>query len=65
MKQNLVISKKANGMDLASVRSKSIREKVLQLIFGKKTRLTILVPEDEIDEITIVDKKDCQDTSKN
>lgn len=55
MKHNLHISvsekPKKNGM--VSYKTITLREKVLQMLLGKKQRLTILVPGDSIEELAI------------
>ena len=55
MKRNLRIgvSKKTQKDGPFSYRSVGVREKVLKLLFGDKSKLTILVPGDSIDEIDI------------
>ncbi|MGI6700756.1 MAG: hypothetical protein ACOX6G_10670 [Christensenellales bacterium] len=57
MKHNLSISvSKSPPVDsLVACRDFSIRERLLRLLFGKKQRITILVPGEMIKEVAICD----------
>lgn len=55
MKHNLKISvsKAPQTNGLVACRDISIREKLLRLLFGSKQRVTILIPGDTVEEVTI------------
>ena len=69
MKRNLRISvsKKPQMDGLLSYRSVGIRERVLKFLLGDKSKLTILVPGDTIDEIDICkrDERRKEDESRD
>lgn len=48
------LSNKASPKDSVSFKKVSVREKLLAFLLGKKQKLTILVPGDEIDKLMIV-----------
>lgn len=60
MKHNLHISvseePKKKGM--VSYKSVSLRERFLRLLFGKKQKITILVPGDSVEELAITKVKE-------
>ena len=47
------VSKKPKNDGIAAVRKVSLREKFLQFLFGDKTRLTVIVPGDTVQELEI------------
>lgn len=55
MKHNLKISvsKAPQTNGLVACRDVSIRERLLRFLFGSKQRVTILIPGDTVDEVTI------------
>lgn len=55
MKHNLKIcvSKTPQTQGVVTCRSVNIREKVLRLLLGKKQKLTILIPGDSVEEVSI------------
>lgn len=55
MKHNLTISvsKNANESGIVSYQNVCIRERLLRLLLGKKQRLTILVPGDSVEALSI------------
>lgn len=55
MKQNLHISvsKKPKNNNVVSCKSITLRERFMKLLFGSKQRITILVPDDQIEELAI------------
>lgn len=70
MKHNLkiTISKKPQTGGLVTYRNVSVRERILRLLLGSKQRVTILVPGDSIEEISICEVtkgRDKEETSKN
>ena len=50
------VTKKPNCNGVASFKSISIREKLLRYLFGKKAKLTVIVPGDTVDEVAITEK---------
>lgn len=57
MSLKLGLSKSAKERAVASIKSISIREKILKILFGKKHRLTIIVPSESLEEIIIEESK--------
>ena len=57
MKHNLQISvsKKPQNAGIASVRQVSVREKFLRFLLGNKTKLTVIVPGDSVEELAITE----------
>ena len=55
MKHNLYISisKKPKTSDIVEFKTITVREKLLRFLFGKKKKLTIIVPGGEIGNVTI------------
>lgn len=47
----------ANG-GVASVRSVSVRERMLRFLFGREQKLTIIVPGDSVKELAISEVKE-------
>lgn len=43
---------------IVSTKKISIREKILRKLFGPLKKLTILVPGDSVDEVTIIETKE-------
>jgi hypothetical protein len=54
----ITVSKKPKYGGIVSCRSISVREKLLGLLFGKKARLTIIVPGDTVQEMAIQEIKE-------
>lgn len=51
------ISKESeSGNGIMTCRNVSVRERILRFLFGKKQRLTVIVPGDTVDEIAIREK---------
>ena len=46
-------SKKPKNGGIAAVRKVSVREKFLRVLFGDKTKLTVIVPGDSVEELAI------------
>ena len=42
-----------SGSGIMTCRNVSVRERILRFLFGKKQRLTVIVPGDTVDEIAI------------
>lgn len=63
MKHNLKISvsKEPPTNNIVTVRRKSIRERLLTKLFGNSKKVTILVPGDSVDKVTISEVKDKND----
>lgn len=59
MKHSLKISvsKVPRTLGVVTCRSVSLRERVLRLLFGNKQRVTILIPGDNIEEVTICESR--------
>lgn len=47
------VSKKASADSIVNFRSVSVREKLLRLLFGMPCKMTILVPGDSVEELSI------------
>ena len=47
------VSKKPKNGGIAAVRKVSVREKFLRFLFGDKTKLTVIVPGDSVEELAI------------
>ena len=47
------VSKKPRNCGVAVVRNVSVRERFLRFIFGDKTKLTVIVPGDTVEELAI------------
>lgn len=47
------VSKEPRNAGIAAVRQVSVREKLLRFLFGNKTKLTIIVPGDSVEELAI------------
>ncbi len=59
MMHNLKVSvgKNAKTSGLVSLKKISIREKILRLLLGEKTKVTVLVPGESIKELEITNVK--------
>lgn len=54
MKHNLSISvSKQNGREILSCKKVNLREKFMRFLFGDLKRVTILVPGDSVQEVSI------------
>ena len=60
MKHSLKISvsKVPRTPGVVTCRTVSLRERIFRFLFGKKQRVTILIPGDNVDEVTISDAKE-------
>jgi hypothetical protein len=47
------VSKKPKNGGIAAVRNVSVREKFLRFLLGDKTKLTVIVPGDTVEELAI------------
>ena len=47
------VSKEPKNGGIAAVRYISVREKFLRFLFGDKTKLTVIVPGDSVEELAI------------
>ena len=65
MEHNLKISvsKKPKSDGILSCRSISVRERILRFLLGRKQKLTILVPGDNVEEVSICTVKEGGATS--
>ncbi len=67
MKQNLKISvsKEPRTDGILSCRTVSIRERFLRFLLGEKQKITILVPGDSVEEVSICEVKEggCENES--
>lgn len=52
---NIRVSKKPVNGGIAAVRRVTVREKLLRFLFGDKTRLTVIVPGDSVEELSITE----------
>jgi hypothetical protein len=52
------VSKNPQHVGIVSCRSVAIRERILRLLFGRKQKLTILVPGDSVEEVAICEIKE-------
>lgn len=51
------LSDKTKKNDAVSYKSISLRERIVRLLFGKKQKLTILIPGDDIEKLAITKTK--------
>ena len=49
----ITVSRKPKNDGIAAVRNVSVREKLLRFLLGDKTKLTVIVPGDTVDELAI------------
>ena len=49
------VSKEPENEGIAAVRRVSVREKFLRFLFGNKTKLTVIVPGDSVQELAITE----------
>jgi hypothetical protein len=47
------VSKEPKNAGIAAVRHVSVREKLLRFLLGNKTKLTVIVPGDSVEELAI------------
>ncbi len=52
-KLKISVSKEPQTGGIVTCRNVSIRERLLNLLFGSKQRVTVLIPGDSVDEVTI------------
>lgn len=52
-KMQIIVSKKPKNGGIAAVRHVSVRERFLRFLFGDKTKLTVIVPGDSVEELAI------------
>lgn len=52
------VSKKPKNNGIVACRRVSIRERFLRFLFGDKTKLTVIVPGDSVDEVAIKEVAD-------
>lgn len=50
---NIRVSKKPVNGGIVACRNVSVREKLLRFLFGDKTKLTVIVPGDTVEELAI------------
>lgn len=53
-KLKISVSKKPENSGIVSCKSLDVRERLLKRLFGDKTRVTVLIPGDAVDEIAVV-----------
>ncbi len=58
------VSKKPKSGGVAMFRSISVREKLLRRLFGKKAKLTVIVPGDTVEEVSITEVKEGDEESE-
>ncbi len=60
MEHNLTIrvSKKPKISGIVNIRNISVRERILRMLFGRKQKLTIIVPGDTVQEMAIQEIKE-------
>lgn len=49
------VSKKPVNSGIAAVRQMSVRERMLRFLLGDKTKLTVIVPGDSVEELAITE----------
>lgn len=49
------VSKKPVNSGIAAVRQVSVRERMLRFLFGDKAKLTVIVPDDSVEELAITE----------
>ena len=52
-KLKISVSKEPQTGGIVTCRNVSIRERLLSFLFGSKRRITVLIPGDSVDEVTI------------
>lgn len=55
---NIKVSKERKDSGALAVRQLTVRERLLRFLLGSPVRMTILVPGDSVDEITICEQKE-------
>lgn len=58
------VSKAPQLNGLVSCRDVSIRERLLRFLLGKKQRITILIPGDTVNEVTICESQKGENTNE-
>lgn len=53
---NIRVSRKPENDGIVSCRKVSVRERFLRFLLGNKTKLTVIVPGDSVDELAITEK---------
>ncbi len=49
------VTKEPKNDGIAAVRKVSVRERLLHFLFGNKTKLTVIVPGDSVEEVAITE----------
>ena len=52
-KLKISVSKAPQSSGIAACRTVNIRERILRFLFGSKQKVTILIPGDSVDEVSI------------
>ncbi len=55
---NITVSKECKDSGVLAVRQLTVRERLLRFLLGSPVRLTILVPGDSVDEVSIFEKRE-------
>ena len=55
---NITVSKERKDGGVLAVRQLTVRERLLRFLLGFPVRMTILVPGDSVDEVTICEQKE-------
>ena len=54
---NITVSKERQNSGIMACRQLTVRERLLRLLLGAPVKLTVIVPGDSVDEVSIYEKK--------
>ena len=63
-KLKISVSKEPRTSGIVNCRNLSIRERLLRFLFGEKKRVTVLIPGDSVEEITICENRKGEDENE-
>ena len=63
-KLKINVSKEPRTSGIVNCRNLSIRERLLRFLFGEKKRVTVLIPGDSVEEITICENRKGEDENE-
>ena len=55
---NITVSKEREARGIMACRQLTVRERLLRLLLGAPVKLTVIVPGDSVDEVSIFEKKE-------
>ena len=56
---NIKVSKGTDNGGIMTCRQMTMRERLLRFLMGSPVKLTVIVPGDTVDEVSIFEKKEC------